>query len=220
MVFFHANMIAMNAATLPFPQVVILAAGFSSRLGQPKALARVRNLSLLRRTMALAARFSPTGIIVVVPRPTARLAIEARGLTAEFAANLRRADGLSSSVRRGIARARYSPAVLLLPVDLAALRSRDLARLISRWRAARRCVIARRVGRGGGSPLILPRWLFARARAVSGDVGLRELMARLPASQKILVDLPSAALDIDTPQDLRAARRQARRAELRAPFQR
>ena len=41
--------------------------------------------------------------------------------TVHFAANPRRAEGLSSSVRRGIAQARYSPALLLLPVDLAAL---------------------------------------------------------------------------------------------------
>ncbi len=195
--------------------VVILAAGFSSRLGRPKALARVRNLSLLRRTLTLAARINGARIIVVLPRRAARYRIEARGLKVIFAPNPRRAEGLSSSVRRGVAQARYSPALLLLPVDLVNLQSRDLARLISRWRAARRCVIARRIAdpRGAphaGVPLILPRWLYPRALAVTGSVGLRDLIGTLPVQQRVLLNLPSAALDVDTPQELRMARRRLR----------
>ncbi|HME40827.1 MAG TPA: nucleotidyltransferase family protein [Steroidobacteraceae bacterium] len=200
---------------------MILAAGFSSRLGRPKALARVRGVSLLRRTVALAARFAPARIIVVLPRRAPRFLIEARGVAAVFAANAQRAKGLSSSVNCGITRARYSGAVILLPVDLPDLKQRDLERLISRWRATPRRVIARCVGRGrapsqgggalhGGAPLILPRWLYARARGVQGDIGLRELVSGLPAAQRVLVSLPSALLDVDTPQDLRAARRRPR----------
>jgi molybdenum cofactor cytidylyltransferase len=171
----------------------------------------------LRKTLALAAGFAPAKLIVVVPRGSARYRIEARGLRVIFADNPRRADGLSSSVRRGIALARYSPALLLLPVDLAGLRHRDMARLISCWRAARRCVIARRIDERGGRahgvvPLILPRRLYARALGVTGDIGLRELVGQLPKSQRVLLDLPSAALDVDTPRDLRAARRRAQRS--------
>jgi molybdenum cofactor cytidylyltransferase len=209
----------VNAVTLPRLQVLILAAGFSSRLGRPKALARVQALSLLRRTITLVARFAPAKITVVLPRRAARYRIEARGLKVVFVANARRADGLSSSVRCGIARARYSPALLVLPVDLATLQQRDVARLISRWRAARRCVIARRIGQRGGTPhggvpLILPRWLYARALAVTGDIGLRDLVSGLPPQQRVLLDLPSAALDVDTPLDLRAARRLMRRSSV------
>jgi molybdenum cofactor cytidylyltransferase len=207
----------MNGFTLPRLQVLILAAGFSSRLGRPKALVRVRALTLLRRTLILAAHCAPAKIVVVIPRHAARYRLEARGLKVSFAANPRRADGLSSSVRRGVAAARYSPALLLLPVDLAELQPRDLTRLISRWRAARRRVVARRIGQmgqigqqdaapRGGVPLILPRWLYARAAQVTGDIGLRGLVSGLPTSQRVLLTLPSAVLDVDTPQDLRAAR--------------
>ena len=212
----------MNAHSPARLQILILAGGFSSRLGRPKALARVRSLSLLRRTLILAARLAPAKIIIVVPRRAVRYRIEARRFKVVFAVNPRRADGLSSSVRRGIAQARYAPALLLLPVDLAAVRQADLTRLISRWSAARRRVVARLIGpRGetardevlgagtplGGVPLILPRRLYPRALAVTGDIGLRELVNGLPAKERVLVDLPSAALDVDTPQDLSAARR-------------
>ena len=196
----------MNAVSLPGLQILVLAAGFSSRLGRPKALARVRSVSLLRRTLILAARLGPAKIIVVLPRGAARYRIEARGLNVVFVANPRRADGLSSSVRCGVAHARHSPALLLLPVDLAVVRQADISRLISHWRAARRSVVARRIGPRGGVPLILPRRLYPRALAVTGDIGLRELINGLPSKERVLVDLPTAALDVDTPQDLRAAR--------------
>jgi molybdenum cofactor cytidylyltransferase len=196
-------------------QAVILAAGFSSRLGSPKAMARVGAQSLLRRTIALASGLRPAEILIVVPHRASSYRTQARGFKVIFAANPHRAEGLSSSVRRGLIRARFSTAALLLPVDLAALRRRDIARLISRWRARRRCVVARRLGGEdgmprGGVPLILPRWLYSRAQRVTGDIGLRGLVSGLPPSQRILLPLASAALDVDTPQDLRAARRRVR----------
>lgn len=209
----------MNASALPALRVVILAAGFSSRLGRPKALVRVRGTSLLRRTLALTAQFTAAPIIVVVPRGFARYRTEARGFAVNFAANPQRALGLSSSVRRGVKAARYSPAVLLLPVDLAELRPRGIARLISRWRGDRRRLVARWVaGSGmtarGGAPLILPRWLYPRAGETAGDVGLRQLACGLPPARRVFLNLPSGELDIDTPQDLRAARRRSRGAPI------
>jgi molybdenum cofactor cytidylyltransferase len=205
----------MKAGTAPGLAVVILAAGFSSRLGRPKALARLRGISLLRRTAAVAQRLSPAYLIVVIPRQATSYRIDARGLALRFAANPRRDEGLSSSVRRGITEARHSSALLLLPVDLPCLKYRDLARLVSQWRAARRRVIARRIGQArgtprGGVPLILPRWLYARARAVRGDVGLRDFISGLQSRDRVLLNLPSAALDVDTMQDLRTARRRLR----------
>jgi molybdenum cofactor cytidylyltransferase len=201
----------MKAASFPRLRVVILAAGFSSRLGAPKALARVHGVTLLRRTLQLAASLRPAGIIAVVPRNAARYRVEAQGIKLIFDANLQRVSGLSSSVRRGIARSRYSPAVLLLPVDLANLRSRDIRKLIAHWQAAPRCIAARRIGRYGGTPLICPRWLYPRALAIKGDTGLRELVQHLPRGAVQLVDLPSAEIDVDTRQDLSAARARRRR---------
>jgi len=205
----------MNGIALPKLPVIILAAGFSSRLGRPKALARVRSVSLLQRTLTHLAQWTPAKIVVVLPPRANRYRVEARQFNVIFAINPRRADGLSSSVRRGLAAVRYSPAVLLLPVDLATLQPRDLKRLVERWCSARRSVIARRIARPdgtfhGGVPLILPRWLYPKAHAVDGDIGLRDLVGRLPQSQRVLVHLPAAALDVDTPQDLRRARARAR----------
>ncbi|HEY2534773.1 MAG TPA: nucleotidyltransferase family protein [Xanthobacteraceae bacterium] len=202
----------MNAVRSRKPQIVILAAGFSSRLGRPKPLARVHGVSLLRRTLEVASSFAADRMIVVVPRNAVRYRIEARGLKVRWAVNALRAQGLSSSVRRGIAAGRYASAILLLPADLIRLKTRDLFKLVQRWHSTPRRLIARKVALSGATPVILPRWLFARASTLSGDVGLRELVGQLPVECRVLVAMPSAVSDVDTPQDLREARRRFRRS--------
>ena len=200
----------MNGTPSSGLRVIVLAAGLSSRLGQPKALVRVHGISLLQRTVHLAATLKPSGITVVLPRNAARYRIETRGNRISFAVNLQPARGLSGSVRRGVRAARYSRALLFLPVDLNDLKQRELARLVARWRGSPRHVIARRIGRRGATPLLLPHWLFARALRIAGDVGLRDLIGQLPDDARVLVDMPSAARDIDTPLELKKARRRFR----------
>jgi molybdenum cofactor cytidylyltransferase len=200
----------MNATRSRKLQVVVLAAGFSLRLGRPKALARVHGVSLLRRTLETASGCGADRIIVVVPRNAMRYRTEARGMNVRWAINAQRALGLSSSVRRGIVAARFASALLLLPADLIHLKSRDLFRLVQRWRSAPRRLIARRIALSGAAPVILPRWLYSRASTLAGDVGLRALIGELNDDSRTLIELPSAVWDIDTPQDLRDARRRFR----------
>jgi molybdenum cofactor cytidylyltransferase len=197
----------MIAYTLPSLRIVILAAGFSTRLGRPKALATVRGTSLLAGTLGILTPFAAAKIIVVTPPACGRYRVGAHARGVTFVSNPQRASGMSSSVRRGLRQARYSAAVLLLPVDLVELRTRDVALLISRWRGSRRTVVARRLHSAAATPLILPRHLYARALGVTGDQGLRQFVRGLPHGSVSLVDMPSAAADIDTAQDLARARR-------------
>lgn len=206
----------MNRRHFRRPQVVVLAAGLSTRLGQPKALARVRGETLLQRTMAAALRLDPAAVVIIAP-PKAGRYRQAAGTSAAGAKNILwvanplRSGGLSTSVRKGIVAARHAPAILFLPVDLALLKGRELERLLHRWQSSPRRLVARRIGRGGGAPLILPRWMYSHALArIDGDSGLRELVEKMQPDHRPLVDMPSAALDIDTPQDLRQARRRFR----------
>jgi molybdenum cofactor cytidylyltransferase len=167
-------------------------------------------MSLLRKALTAAAALKGSRITVIIPRNAARYRLEGHGMRVNWAVNPRRAQGLSSSVRRGIVAARHSAAILIMPADLAELKGRELKRLVHRWQAAPRRLVARRIERSGGTPLILPRWLYSRALAIDGDVGLRQLIGQLPAGQRVLIELPSATADVDTPDDLQNARRRYR----------
>jgi molybdenum cofactor cytidylyltransferase len=194
-------------------RIILLAAGFSVRLGKPKALARVRGVSLVERSLRVLTPLTAAPIIVVAPPRAARLRAELRAHRPMFAENPQRRGGLSTSVRRGLRQARYGAGVLLVPVDLPYLERRDIARLIARWHGARRRVVARRLGTprpGAGAPLILPRRLFLRAGRIAGDIGLKELVRDLPPEEIALVEVASAEFDVDTVHDLERARRRAR----------
>ena len=191
-------------------RLVVLSAGLSARLGSPKALARIRGVTLLRRTLRTVAPLAAARVIVVLPPRAVRARAELRGEHVDVAVSRRRSLGLSASVKAGLFRARYSAAVLILPVDLPWLECREIARLIARWRSSRRSVVARRVADRAGTPLLLPHRLYARAQRIGGDLGLRNLVNSLPADEIELLDLPSAALDVDTSEDLRLARRRLR----------
>src|ERR1700723_3824007 len=104
-------MISTNSNIPPLPRMVVLAAGFSIRLGRPKALARIRGSSLLMRTLRVLAPFATAPIIVVAPPRAARLRAELRGYGSVLVANPLRSEGLASSVRCGLRHARYAAAV-------------------------------------------------------------------------------------------------------------
>jgi molybdenum cofactor cytidylyltransferase len=213
-------MIPTNAA--PGLRIVVLAAGFSVRLGRSKAVSSIRGATLLRRTLVTVAPLTAAPVIVVLPPRAARVRAELRGHRVEFAESRHRAQGLSASVKCGLRRARYAAAVLLLPVDLPRLNRREVECLIARWRPARRTVVARRVdssdrGARAGAPLVLPRRLYVEARRIVGDLGLRDLVNRLGPDELRLVDLPSGAADVDTPADLDAARRTTRGSRASRP---
>ncbi len=197
-------------------RIVVLAAGFSSRLGRPKSLASIRGLSLLRRTISVLQQLTRRKIIVVVPQRAARIGLELSGYRVSLVANACRSRGLSSSVVLGLRAARYSSATLFLPMDLPDLSRADIARLISRWRGCQRRVAANSTGGRAAAPLILPKFLYPRAQRISGDVGFRNLVAGLRPEQRVIVDLRSAARDVDTPQDLDEARRRGRGRRHRA----
>lgn len=198
----------MMRCARPAVRIVVLSAGHSTRLGMPKALARVHGATLLRRTLrVLQPVAAPWNIIVVIPPAARRYRIAAAGLAATFVPNPARGSGLSSSIRVGIRSARHSAGTLLVPVDFPGLGGRDIARLVRRWNGCRRKVVARRVDAGAATPLVLPHWLYRCAFGLRGDQGLRDVVRRLPTNAVRLVALPSAEADIDTPADLERARR-------------
>ena len=86
-------------------------------------------------------------------------------------------------------------------VDQAAVTSEDLKRLVGAWRRQPGYIAAARYGMTTGVPAIFPRSVFPDLAALRGDVGARVLLQRNP-DRVVRVPMASAAIDIDTPEDL------------------
>lgn len=111
---------------------------------------------------------------------------------------------MASSIRLAVSRLPVGcSGVLLMVVDQAAVTADDLKRLVSAWRRQPGYIAAARYGTTTGVPAIFPRSMFADLQGLRGDIGARMLLQRNP-DRVIRVPMPSAALDIDTPEDLLA----------------
>jgi CTP:molybdopterin cytidylyltransferase MocA len=187
---------------------VLLAAGGSQRLGRPKQLVRHRTRPLLLHALEAAHTALPDSpLVVVLGAHALRLRLVARRATrgAIVAQNSRWADGLASSLQAGLAATpRGTRAILVLLADQPQVGAKALRRLLAAWRRRPGVAAAAAYLGRAGVPAILPRRNWPALRALRGDSGARALLRDNAALT--LVDMPEAALDIDTPADLRRLR--------------
>lgn len=183
---------------------LVLAAGGSRRLGTPKQLLRIRGERLLSRSINAAEAVTPGRVVVVVGAEALklRLLIRRGHPRTHTVDNGRWAEGMAGSLRAGLAvLPRRATAALLLLSDQPEVGEASLKRLIQAWRRRPGKAAAAAYGSVVGVPAILPRVLWKEARQLSGDAGARRLL-RMEHSVATAVDMPEAAWDIDTPEDL------------------
>lgn len=181
---------------------VILAAGSSSRLGQPKQLLTVDGETLLRRAVRIAEQASADPVIVVLGAHAERLRKELAGTTATPVYCERWQDGMGASLAAGVAALPPElDAALILLCDQPRVQTAHLRQLIARAEETAALIVAASYNNGLGAPALFRRALFANLQTIPGDKGARYLIQQHRA-QTIAFPLPEAADDVDTPDDL------------------
>jgi molybdenum cofactor cytidylyltransferase len=191
---------------------IILAAGGSRRLGQPKQLLLHRGETLLARTLRMTQSVTPSPIVVLGASadeigPTVELS------SAHIVENPQWEQGIATSIQAGLrfieeneSAATPTKGVLILTCDQLNLTQEHLARLMEKFvdesGAQQSRVIAASAYAGvTGTPAIFPRALFPNLHALTGDQGARALLHNAQC-QIVSVKLPGGELDIDSPEDL------------------
>jgi molybdenum cofactor cytidylyltransferase len=183
---------------------VVLAAGPSTRFGSAKQLVRVAGRPLLHTAVTRAAEVTGNALIVVLGAGAAELAPLLRHSPGSVLVNHEWREGLASSIRAGVARLPAACAgVMLVLADQAAVSTDDLRRLAGSWRKQPQYIAAALYAGTCGAPAIFPRSAFRELSELRGDAGARVLLRR-NADRIVRVPMPSAALDVDTPEDLLA----------------
>ncbi|MGH8139679.1 MAG: nucleotidyltransferase family protein [Steroidobacteraceae bacterium] len=183
---------------------IVLAAGASTRFGSAKQLVRVAGRPLMHTVVARAVDVAGSAVIVVLGARAAELAPLLTHTPASVVINRDWREGMASSIRAGVARLPPScSAVLLILADQPAVTAEDLKRLAGAWRRQPQYIAAARYGSTTGVPAIFPRSTFSDLAALRGDIGARLVLQRNP-DRVVRVPMASAAIDIDTPEDLLA----------------
>jgi molybdenum cofactor cytidylyltransferase len=198
----------MSASVLDGLHALVLAAGASTRFGSTKQLVRLAGRPMMHTAVARAVDIAGSGVTVVLGAQAAELAPLLRHSPASIAINRDWREGLASSIRTGVARLPPGcSAVLILLADQPAVTTEDLRRLTQAWQRQSDFMAAASYDGTVGVPAIFPRTCFSDLTALRGDSGARQLLQRNP-DRIVRVAMASAAIDIDTPEDLLALSRQ------------
>lgn len=180
---------------------VILAAGASRRLGEPKQLVRLGEETLLERSVRVAREARLLPVVVVLGCQAEQILASSDLGDATISVNDEWEEGMASSIRVGVGKCQDLLAeiqgVVILACDQPAVTAQHLQALLSG-----ESVTASKYGHRKGVPAYFPVSAFAELMTLHGDAGARELL-REAAS----IELPYGDLDIDTVDDLQVARR-------------
>jgi molybdenum cofactor cytidylyltransferase len=185
---------------------VVLAAGASTRLGQPKQLIRIDGESLLHRTARLALEAGCSPVFVVLGFEAEALRAQLHGLSVDIVMNHEWQEGMGASLRSGMEMLRKTDAqpnaVLVLVCDQPRLTADHLRTLLAQHQSDRRATVTASVyARRAGVPALFSAKLFSALLASSGDRGARDLI-RAHAAEVQGIPWPAGELDLDLPEDL------------------
>jgi molybdenum cofactor cytidylyltransferase len=180
---------------------IVLAAGASTRLDQPKQLLAYRGRSLLRYVAETAQASAAEEICVVLGFEAERMMRDLRGLDIRSVVNTRWEEGIGSSIRAGIASLSASTeAALLLLCDQPMVTTELLDTLIGVHKATGKPIVACEYGGSIGIPVLFGRRFFPDLLRLPEDRGAKELIRR-HSSEAATVPFPGGTVDIDTAAD-------------------
>lgn len=186
----------MTGAPLPGTAALVLAAGFSSRMGAFKPLLPLGESTVLAHVVQSCRAAGVEHILAVSGREAAALEAETARLDIAVTHNPRYAEGMFSSVCAGLAALPPVRRVFILPVDIPLVRSQTLRRLAAET-GETPVLLPEFDGRAGHPPLI-SRDIVPDILNWQGEGGLKHALTK-HACRRVAVADRAVLLDMDTP---------------------
>jgi len=191
---------------------LILAAGQGRRMGGPhKLLATIDGKPLVRLVAEAALGSKASAVTVVTGHMEDKVKSALTGLTVDFVHNAEFAEGLSTSLKAGLASLPpdVDGAVVLL-ADMPKVTAAMIDRLVGGFDPESGALLVVPTFEGKrGNPVLWDRRFFIEMMALAGDVGARHLIGE-HAEQVAEVEAGDAGIliDVDTPEAYRELTRQ------------
>lgn len=187
--------------------IILLAAGESKRMGSPKQLLDIDGKSLLRRTAEVALATDCYPVVMVIGANKTQIAPEIIDLPLTVIDNPMWHEGMSSSVKMGMAGLYMTykdvEAVIMLVCDQPYLSVALLERMIEVYRAKKPPIVACKYGEEVGVPALFDRKLFDELLNLTGDKGAKPIVMN-HLDEVYLVTFEAGSVDLDTPEDYEA----------------
>jgi len=186
--------------------LVLLAAGASQRMGQPKQLMNYRGKTLLRHAVdtALAARVDRV-IVVLGANVDAIRAALSNGVFADAVEIVHNAcweEGMGTSIHAGVRRAGelQLDAVILALGDQPLVTAEIYNRLIAEHEATGKPIVTSEYAGTVGVPVLFSEQYFPNLLALQPDQGCKGVILK-HNDNALRIACPEAEVDIDTPGD-------------------
>lgn len=178
---------------------IVLASGFSNRFGQDnKLLMPLGQVTMIETTLQT---LISSGIhpIILVTQYQAIAELFAKTPSVQVIMNPHAEEGISASIRLGVAASPESHGMMFVPGDQALLGIETLKTLATHYMAAPNKIIVPVYKGTPGSPKIFPPTLREQLTALSGDHGGRDILRHNPSLiDKCHFHQTLDNLDIDT----------------------
>ena len=191
----------MNHPPVP---LILLAAGESKRMGTPKQLLTYKNSSLIRHAVSLAIASTCSPVIVVFGAKSDRLTREIKDLPVHMTYNPEWQEGMSSSIATGINTLLKMKldfnAVILALADQPLITAQTYNRLVESYCSGNSLAVASNYSDTIGVPALFDRTLIPKLLQMKHQGGAKQILHQY-SDRALNLDLPEAAIDIDTPAD-------------------
>ncbi|MBB3838048.1 molybdenum cofactor cytidylyltransferase [Runella defluvii] len=187
--------------------IIILAAGESKRMGSPKQLLQIEGKSLIHRTAEIALATDCYPVVMVIGANKPQIAPEIVDLPLTIIDNPMWHEGMSSSVKMGLAGVYMTykeiEAVIILVCDQPYLSVSLLERMIEIYTTKKPRLIACKYGEQLGVPALFDRTLFEELLNLKGDKGAKPVLMNHLDEAHIL-QFEAGSIDLDTPDEYQA----------------
>ena len=184
--------------------IIILAAGNSSRLGEPKQLLQFQGKSLIRHIVEAAVEIVGRNTMVVTGSNSGLIEHALDGLPCQFAFNADWQEGMSASVKTGIhALQSYNPQIIgsiLAVSDQPFVTSETFRALIQVFEKSGKGIAASQYSDALGTPAFFSTSYFPALLQLTGGEGAKKLFKRFPDDVSAYT-FPEGRIDIDTQED-------------------
>ena len=188
-------------------ELLIMAAGASRRLGQPKQLVNYKGNSLIRRITKEAIKADIGNVTVVIGANNDAVKSEIQDLNAEIFLNNEWEEGLGASIRNGLSHVlKKNPvtqAILLMMVDQPFVESEHLQKLANAYDPTRPMIVASAYSSTFGVPVLFDKTYFKEILQLKGDEGGKKVFVKY-IRQIVEIPFTEGSIDIDEKEDLKS----------------